>query len=34
MVCEAMGRGVQSVILRKGGIAERRTGFAFRRFPR
>jgi hypothetical protein len=30
IVCEAMGRGEQSVILRKGGIAERRTGFAFR----
>jgi hypothetical protein len=30
MVCEAMGRGEQSVILRKGGIAEGRAGFAFR----
>ena len=30
IVCEAMGRGDQSVILRKGGIAEGRGGFAFR----
>src|SRR5436305_7001229 len=30
IVCEAMGRGDQSVILRKGGIAEGRAGFAFR----
>lgn len=30
MVCEALGRGRQSVILRKGGIAEGRDGFAFR----
>ena len=30
IVCEAMGRGEQSVILRKGGIAEGRAGFAFR----
>jgi hypothetical protein len=30
IVCEAMGRGEQSVILRKGGIAEGRSGFAFR----
>lgn len=30
LVCEAMGRGEQSVILRKGGIAEGRSGFAFR----
>jgi hypothetical protein len=30
LVCEAMGRGEQSVILRKGGIAEGRAGFAFR----
>jgi hypothetical protein len=29
-VCEAMGRGEQSVILRKGGLAEGRTGFGFR----
>jgi len=29
-VCEAMGRGEQSVIVRKGGIAEGRAGFAFR----
>ena len=31
IVCEAMGRGEQSIILRKGGIAEGRAGFAFRR---
>lgn len=30
IVCEAMGRGEQSVILRKGGLAEGREGFAFR----
>lgn len=30
LVCEALGRGEQSVILRKGGIAEGRAGFAFR----
>src|SRR5664279_781626 len=30
IVCEALGRGEQSVILRKGGIAEGRSGFAFR----
>lgn len=30
LVCEALGRGEQSVILRKGGIAEGRSGFAFR----
>jgi len=30
IVCEAMGRGEQSIILRKGGIAEGRAGFAFR----
>ncbi|MEY2497697.1 MAG: hypothetical protein QOD12_1253 [Verrucomicrobiota bacterium] len=30
IVCEAIGRGQQSVILRKGGIAEGRAGFAFR----
>lgn len=30
IVCEAMGRGEQSIILRKGGIAEDRAGFAFR----
>ena len=30
IVCEALGRGEQSVLLRKGGIAEGRTGFAFR----
>src|SRR5205807_4694127 len=30
IVCEAMGRGEQSIMLRKGGIAEGRAGFAFR----
>lgn len=30
MVCEAMGRGEQSIILRKGGLAEGRAGFGFR----
>jgi hypothetical protein len=30
VVCEALGRGAQSIILRKGGIAEGREGFAFR----
>jgi len=30
MVCEALGRGRQSVILRKGGIAEGRQGFSFK----
>lgn len=30
LVCEALGRGDQSVILRKGGIAEGRDGFSFR----
>lgn len=29
VVCEALGSGRQSVILRKGGIAEGREGFAF-----
>lgn len=29
LICEALGSGRQSVILRKGGIAEGRTGFAF-----
>jgi hypothetical protein len=29
LVCEAMGRGEQSVILRKGGIAEGKGGFGF-----
>jgi len=29
VVCEALGSGCQSVILRKGGIAEGRGGFAF-----
>jgi hypothetical protein len=32
IVCEAMGRGEQSIMLRKGGIAEGRAGFAFRHF--
>lgn len=30
IVCEAMGRGEQSIILRKGGLAEGRAGFGFR----
>ena len=30
LVCDALGRGEQSIILRKGGIAEGRDGFAFR----
>ncbi len=30
VVCEALGSGQQSVIIRKGGIAEGRAGFAFR----
>src|SRR5213082_2938121 len=30
LVCDALGRGRQSVILRKGGIAEGRGGFSFR----
>jgi hypothetical protein len=30
VVCEALGTGLQSVIIRKGGIAEGRAGFAFR----
>jgi hypothetical protein len=30
LVCEALGSGRQSMILRKGGIAEGREGFAFR----
>src|SRR4051794_31618838 len=30
LVCEALGRGEQTVILRKGGIAEGRDGFVFR----
>jgi hypothetical protein len=29
-VCEALGRGEQTVLLRKGGIAEGRDGFGFR----
>ncbi len=29
IVCEALGRGEQSIILRKGGIAEGRDGFGF-----
>jgi hypothetical protein len=29
IVCEALGRGGQSIILRKGGIAEGREGFSF-----
>ncbi|PYK77052.1 MAG: hypothetical protein DME38_14770 [Verrucomicrobia bacterium] len=30
LVCHALGRGEQSIILRKGGIAEGREGFSFR----
>ena len=30
IVCEAFGRGRQNIILRKGGIAEGRSGFSFR----
>ena len=30
LVCEALGRGKQSIILRKGGIAEGRDGFRFK----
>src|SRR4051794_24225742 len=30
LVCEALGRGEQTVILRKGGLAEGRDGFLFR----
>jgi len=30
VICEALGTGLQSVIIRKGGIAEGRKGFAFR----
>jgi hypothetical protein len=30
VVCEALGTGLQSVIIRKGGIAEGKAGFAFR----
>jgi hypothetical protein len=30
LVCDALGRGEQSIILRKGGIAEGRDGFSFR----
>jgi hypothetical protein len=30
IVCEALGRGEQSILVRKGGIAEGRAGFAFR----
>lgn len=29
LVCEALGRGAQSILLRKGGIAEGRDGFQF-----
>ena len=29
LVCEALGRGAQSIIIRKGGIAEGRAGFRF-----
>ena len=30
LVCEALGRGEQTIMLRKGGIAEGRDGFSFR----
>ena len=30
LVCEALGRGEQTLILRKGGIAEGRAGFSFK----
>jgi hypothetical protein len=30
LVCDALGRGDQSIIFRKGGIAEGRSGFSFR----
>src|SRR6476620_10435840 len=30
LVCEALGRGEQSILLRKGGISEGRDGFGFR----
>ena len=30
LVCDALGRGTQSVIIRKGGIAEGRDGFRFK----
>jgi hypothetical protein len=30
LVCEALGRGEQTVLVRKGGIAEGKAGFAFR----
>ena len=30
LVCDALGRGDQSILLRKGGIAEGRGGFGFR----
>lgn len=29
VVCEALGRGQQCIVVRKGGIAEGREGFAF-----
>ena len=30
LICEALGHGEQSIILRKGGIAEGRAGFQFK----
>lgn len=30
LICEALGRGAQSIIIRKGGIAEGRDGFRFK----
>ena len=29
LICDALGRGEQSIIIRKGGIAEGRAGFRF-----
>ena len=29
LICDALGRGEQSIIMRKGGIAEGRAGFRF-----
>src|SRR5688572_33439197 len=29
LVCDALGKGAQSIIIRKGGIAEGRAGFRF-----
>ncbi len=32
LICDALGRGTQSIILRKGGIAEGRAGFRFQHY--